>query len=396
MRILITSYFPPNTGGAEISTYLLAKKLKEMGIDVIIASTGIYKGIKTYYLKKYKLESFFFQHQHHYLKNFLSRIVKKEKIDVIHPQEKLTTIASILAAKENKIPVVVHFRDYWFACPERTCLTPNFEECEICSYRKIFKCCFKNILWKICEWSLIKYNWKLLNEADKKVAISSAVKRKLYSCGIKDVSVIPNPIDLENFKPDKERVEEIKEKYNLQPPVILYVGALMYHKGILNLLKVFAEDEILRKTDFLIVGEGYLRKDCEEFVKRENLKHVKFIGKVSFEDIPNFYAVSDIVVFPSIWQEPFGRVVLEAMAVGKPVIASNVGGVTDLLTHKKNGFLVEPLNNKMWAKYLNILISDEKLREKMGRIGKILSRKFDVKVIAEKVMNLYLQVIRKI
>ena len=391
MRILITSYYPPNKGGAEVSTYLIAKKLKEMGNDVVIASTGDYKGIKTYRLRKYRLWPFSFQHQ--YLKTFISKIVKKEKIDIIHPQERLTTIGSILAAKENNIPVIVHFRDYWFACPESTSLMPTFRECEICSYKRIFKCFKNRIPWNIYKWYVIKSNWKLLNEADKKIAISSAVKRKLNICGIKDVLIIPNPIDLKIFKSDKERVEKIKEEYNLQPPVILYVGALMYHKGILNLLKVFAEDEILRRTDFLIVGDGNLRKACEEFVKRENLKYVKFIGKVSFKDIPNFYAVSDIVVFPSIWQEPFGRVVLEAMAAGKPIVASNVGGIPDLLTHK-NGFLVEPFNNKMWAKYLNILISDKELREKMGKIGKNLSKKFDVEVIAKKIISLYRETIK--
>ena len=387
MRILVPNYYPLNTGGAQTSTYLIAKKLKEMGNDVIIASTGDYKEIKTYRLRKFRLWPFSFQHQ--YLKLFLSKIVKKEKIDVIHPQERLTTIGSILAAKENKIPVIAHFRDYWFACPESSCLMPNFEECEICSYRRIFRCFKNRIPWNVYKWSVIKSNWRLLNGADKKVAISSAVKRKLDTCGIKDALVIPNPIDLENFKPDKERVEEIREKYDIQTTVILYVGTLMYHKGILNLLKVFAEDERLRRTDFLIVGDGNLRKDCEEFVKRENLKHVKFVGRVSAEELPNFYAVSDIVVFPSIWQEPFGRVVIEAMAAGKPVIGSNVGGVSDLLT-RKNGFLVEPSNNKMWAWCLNILISDKKLREEMGKEGKNLSKKFDVEVIAEKIINLYL------
>lgn len=389
MKILITNYYPPEKGGAQISTYLLAKKLKEMGIEIIIASTGKYKKIKTYCFKKFRLWPFIFQEQ--YFKTFLSKIIKKEKINIIHCQERLTTIGALLAGKTNKVPVIIHFRDYWFACPKSTCLTPDFKECTVCSYKKILKCFKYRSLWNIYKWHVIKSSWKLLNSADKKIAISNAVKRKLHICGIKNILVIPNPIDLENFKPNKEKIKEIKEKYDLQSPVILYVGALEYNKGILHLLKLFAKDSTLRRTDFLIVGNGTLRKNCEKIVKKEKLKNVRFVGKVPFEEISNFYAVSDIVVVPSIWQEPFGRVVLEAMAMGKPVVASNVGGIPDFLTNE-NGFLVEPLNDEMWIKCLNILISDKKLREKMGKKGKKLSKNFDTKVIAKKIINLYKEV----
>ena len=386
MRILIPNYYPLNTGGAQASTYLVAKKLEEMGNDVIIASTGDYKEIKTYYLKKFRLWPFFLQHR--YLKRLLLKIMEKERIDFIHPQERLTTIGSILAAKEKGIPVVVHFRDYWFACPESSCLMPNYEECEICSYGRILRCFKKRILWNVYKWRAIKSSWKLLNEADKKIAISSVVKRKLEICGIREAVIIPNPIDLESFRANMERVEEIREKYDVQSPVILYVGALMYHKGILNLLRVMT-DETLRRTDLLVIGDGNLRRECEDFVRKRGLKHVKFVGKVPLKDIPNFYAASDIVVFPSIWQEPFGRVVLEAMAAGKPVVASNVGGVVDLIINGENGYLVEPLNDKMWVKYLNMLISDELLRERLGKNGKKLSANFDTEVVTRKIIDVY-------
>jgi len=214
------------------------------------------------------------------------------------------------------------------------------------------------------------------------------VKRKLEICGIREAVIIPNPIDLESFRANMERVEEIREKYDVQSPVILYVGALMYHKGILNLLRVMT-DETLRRTDLLVIGDGNLRRECEDFVRKRGLKHVKFVGKVPFKDIPNFYAASDIVVFPSIWQEPFGRVVLEAMAAGKPVVASNVGGVVDLIINGENGYLVEPLNDKMWVKYLNMLISDELLRERLGKNGKKLSANFDTEVVTRKIIDVY-------
>ena len=395
MKVLITNYHPINIGGAQASTYLIAKSLEKTGkFDVRIASTGDYGDIKTYDLKKFKLLPFSLQNQ--YLQKFLSKIIKEEKIDLIHPQERLTTVGGILAAKKNNIPSVVHFRDYWFACPESSCLMPSYEECKICSYRKILECSKNRIPWNIYKWSVIKSYWKLLNEADAKIAISDAVKRKLEICGIYEAKVIPNPINLRTFQEiHEEKVKKIEENYNLNHPIILYVGILMYHKGIINILHAISRDEMLRNVNFLIVGDGKLKEKCKNYISHHALKNVKLVGRVPFSDIPAFYSVSDIVVFPSIWQEPFGRVAIEAMAAGKPVVASNVGGIPDIIEHGKTGYLVNPFDLETWKNSIIKLIENENLRESIGKEGKKVARKYDANSVVKEITKIYEDALNK-
>jgi len=390
MKILFTIYNLKNVGGAEASTYFLAKGLKNIGHEVIIASTGKYPKIKTYVFKKYrKIPSFSLQK--HYLSNFLSKIITKEKIDIVHAQDRLTTVGAITAAKDNKIPVVVHFRDYWFVCPKSTCLMPSYKECSVCSLRKIIKCVpKKRLLWEIYKLYLIKSSWNLLKKANVKIAISNVIKNKLKLIGItKSIKVISNPIDLDLFI--KANRKKIRKKYNLNGVVITFIGSIAYYKGVSILMKLIPK--ILkekRNVYFLIVGDGPLKNQFVDFIKSKNLKNVIFTGKIPYKQVPNIYAASDILLFPSILQEPFGRIAIEAMAASKPIIASNVGGIKDIINHGKTGYLVDPFDLKKWKEYLHYLINNEKLRKKMGEKGyKLAKKKYDTNIIAKKIFNIY-------
>jgi len=243
---------------------------------------------------------------------------------------------------------------------------------------------------------VIKSYWKLLNEADAKIAISDAVKRKLEICGIYEAKVIPNPINLRTFQEIHEKkVKKIEENYNLNHPIILYVGILMYHKGIINILHAISRDEMLRNVNFLIVGDGKLKEKCKNYISHHALKNVKLVGRVPFSDIPAFYSVSDIVVFPSIWQEPFGRVAIEAMAAGKPVVASNVGGIPDIIEHGKTGYLVNPFDLETWKNSIIKLIENENLRESIGKEGKKVARKYDANSVVKEITKIYEDALNK-
>ena len=137
MNILITIYHSLGYGGAEVSTSLLAKQLEKLGNKVIIASTQPYDGLDTKLFKKFKLP--FYGYQEFYLSKFLRKLIKKENIDIVYPQDRFTSIPAIIAAKRENKKVIVHFRDSWYACPRSSCLAPDFENYDICSYKILFR-----------------------------------------------------------------------------------------------------------------------------------------------------------------------------------------------------------------------------------------------------------------
>ncbi len=106
------------------------------------------------------------------------------------------------------------------------------------------------------------------------------------------------------------------------------------------------------------------------------------------DDAVKIISAYDVFVLPSL-NEGMGRVLVEAMALGKPIVASNIGGIPDLVIHGKNGFLVPPKNPKELAKYIQILLEDEKKREKMGLAGKEMSLNFSAENMVEKIEKLY-------
>ncbi|MCK4759393.1 MAG: glycosyltransferase, partial [Candidatus Aminicenantes bacterium] len=115
-------------------------------------------------------------------------------------------------------------------------------------------------------------------------------------------------------------------------------------------------------------------------------KNIVFLGWR--DDVPRILSVFDIFLLPSL-NEGMGRVLAEAMALGKPIVASNVGGIPDLVTHGKNGYLVPPQNPEELAKYTQLLLEDKDKREKMGRTGKEMASGLTHEAMVQKITNLY-------
>src|SRR3989344_4828714 len=138
MNILITIYHSLGFGGAEVSTTFLSKELEKLGHKVIIASTQNYEGLTTKTFKEFNKIPFYSYHEY-YLNRFLRKIIREENIDVVYPQDRLTTIPAIIAAKKEKRPIVVHFRDFWYACPRSSCIGPDNKNYDICTYLIILK-----------------------------------------------------------------------------------------------------------------------------------------------------------------------------------------------------------------------------------------------------------------
>lgn len=176
-----------------------------------------------------------------------------------------------------------------------------------------------------------------------------------------------NGINPEIFKPLR-KFSEIRKQWNIakHARVISYVGRLDKEKGIETIIKAFAL--LLQSgisTKLLIAGKPLSHFSPEEGEKYEKSlkhlttdlgieKHVHFLGQVA--DVISIYQGSDVTLLPSIWSEPFGRVIIESMACGTPAVASRTGGIPEILTGEFQAMLFEPGNEHDLLNTLNRMI----------------------------------------
>ena len=202
-------------------------------------------------------------------------------------------------------------------------------------------------------------------------------------------------VDIERFSPGL-KPDELFHQYHLAPDdfVLLFVGGLdkaHYFKGLDYLLKAAAMIGT-PNIKLIVVGEGELRKGYEETAKRLGIeKRVHFVGPVSNEDLPDYYRLCDVFVFPSIDKsEAYGLVALEAGACAKPTIASNLPGVRFVVKDNETGILVEPKNTDELAEKIKYLLNNQERAKELGENArKRIEAEFVWRVIVEKLENIY-------
>ena len=207
-----------------------------------------------------------------------------------------------------------------------------------------------------------------------------------YYDGLK--TVITNGIDLEEFTPDGKRVKKfIDGKVN-----ILFLGRIEERKGLFYLLKAFKtlSKKHPGKVRLIVVGDGPLRKQYQQWVLDNKVENVVFELKMEEKQAPEYYRTCDIFCSPAIYGESFGIVLIEAMAAGKPVVAfANKGYKGVLEKGKGKRFLVKPKDSVTLAKKLDELVKSEKLRTHMGKWGIEEAKKYAWPRIADRVLAFY-------
>jgi glycosyltransferase involved in cell wall biosynthesis len=208
---------------------------------------------------------------------------------------------------------------------------------------------------------------------DKMVAVSEATRQfSINHERIKPEKIVTihNSIDLDRFFTVTKKSEPlIRLRNELALPdsafVVLVVARLHTQKGHIFLIK--AIPSILRRfseTHFVFVGEGELRQSLEDQARAAGIEHVvHFIG--TRQDIPDLLALSDVFVLPSLW-EGMPNSVLEAMAMGTPVVATNVDGTPEVINDFKTGLLVPPENSKALAEAVIALLEKPELRQQLS------------------------------
>ncbi len=201
-------------------------------------------------------------------------------------------------------------------------------------------------------------------------------------------TVIPNGIDLDEFTPKGKKAEKfIDRKIN-----ILFLGRIEERKGLFYLLKAFKvlSKKHSGKVRLIVVGDGPLRKEYQEWVLKNKVENVVFEMKTDEKQAVEYYRACDIFCSPAIYGESFGIVLIEAMAVGKPVVAfANKGYKGVLEKGKGKRFLIKPKDSKTLAGKLDELVRSEKLRTYMGKWGIKEAKKYAWPKIADKVLAFY-------
>jgi len=234
---------------------------------------------------------------------------------------------------------------------------------------------------------------------DKIVAVSEDVKEDIIrydSIDPSKIEVIPNGIDVERFNPEKNTTD-IRKEFSLEEDdiVIGFVGRIVPAKGLEYLLNALPYlNEEFKSIKLLIVGEGSLVEELKERAKKNNIfDNILFIGRR--RDIPEILASINIFVMPSI-AEGLPNALLEAMAMGKPIVTTEVGGIPEIVKNGFNGLLVPPRDTLSLSKAIKELIGNDRLAAKLGQAARdLVHDNLSIKAIAQKWQSLYVSILKE-
>ncbi len=299
-------------------------------------------------------------------------LLKHNKYDIIHTHNSKAGFTGRLAAKLAGVPIIVHtihgFSFHDFEKPQRQKLFIFLEK---------FAAHF----------------------ADKLITVSEPLKNWGLRLGIGRLAqyiTIYDGIEIEKFKADFD-LEKKRMEFGIKPGelVVGIVSKLWEGKGLEDILKASQNVvSVVPNVKFMFVGEGHLRKKLENMNQELGLSaYVIFTGFRT--DIPQINAIFDLAVLASLF-EGLGRVLLEAMVLGKPVIATRVGGIVDVVDDGKNGILIPPGDHVALTTALITLLQDRQLRVKMGEAAKRkIDEKFSAQTMVKRIEDLYDELISK-
>lgn len=347
-------------GGAEKNFFDISNLLKKNGFKVVHFSMENEKNIKTdyksYFIQEVDLKKKSFKNAIKFFYNYdavkkLEQIIKEEKPDIAH----LHNIAHhfspaiINLLKRNNIKIIQTLHDYKLICPNYR-LFSRGKICRRCQGGKYYNCLLSDCFGSGSESlaaTFEAYLYRLLKVYDKVdlfIAPSEFMKKTCVDFGIapERIEVIRNSI----------RVDKSPAEYEYGD-YLLYFGRMANEKGLDVLL------EAVKKTGNIklkMVGEGPEFESIKENIKKENLENeIEVLGKKQGVELESLIENSKAIVISSVWPENAPYSLLESMAKGKPVVASRVGGLPELIEDHKNGFLYTAGNSDELASILKNL-----------------------------------------
>jgi phosphatidylinositol alpha-mannosyltransferase len=224
-----------------------------------------------------------------------------------------------------------------------------------------------------------------------RIAVSGAARHFINRYFPGEYEIIPNGVDLDRFA-DAEPYEELRDG-TLN---ILFVGRLEERKGLIHLLKAYHR---LRKRHvdarLLVAGAGPKLREYRRFIGLRGIRDVEFLGRISDDEKARYFASADVFCAPATGQESFGIVLLEAMAAGVPIVASDIHGYKRVVERNVQGILVEPKNPRALAAALYALARDPDLRHELGEAGRRRAPEFSWDRVTERIVDYYYDTIER-
>jgi phosphatidylinositol alpha-mannosyltransferase len=299
------------------------------------------------------------------LESQIKEVFEREKFDICHLHEPLMPTLCTTVLRLKRAPMVGTFHASG-GKPWYTMFSP------------------------VMKWYLDRWFRKL----DGRIAVSDVALKYIDTYFPADYIIIPNGIDNHHFNNGVQPIEAFNDgKTN-----ILFVGRLEKRKGFDYLLEAYRLIKPQVPDCRLIhVGTGVrLRKQYEKRVSRYSLPDVHFTGYATYDDLPKYYKTADIACFPSTGWESQGIVLLEAMAVGKPIVASDIDGYSSVLTNGVEGISVPPRDSEKLAEAILKRIKNKQLREQMGAHGRPRAMQYDWPLLAKRILDFYTETLNRV
>ena len=388
MRITqVASYFPPPYGGIESHVFYLSRQLVEMGHEVtVLTSRSMETGAEKeevrdgVLVKRLWTPLSFFNFP--FMPTLLYKVLREET-DIFHGHinSPMVVERATIGSWLRGIPLVITY--HADIVPEDVGLE-NLALARSLSW--LYENLFKRLDAKV---------------ASRIVATTStyAESSEFLADYLNKVCVVPNGVDLDRFKPGLD-VSGVRERLGLKDErIIFFAGRLVPYKGLGYLLEAFSA-LCKKRTDLRLVllGTGSLIGDLRRRVRMMHLDElVRFVASVSEEELPRFYAASDVVVMPSRSRsEGFCISALQGMACGKPIVATRVGGVPFLVRDGETGILVEPKDWRQLFAAISRILENPALAARMGRAGRRRAERFfSWSRVAEMIERIYEEILQQ-
>lgn len=249
------------------------------------------------------------------------------------------------------------------------------------------------------SFSINGIEWWATYEADRVIVCSQSMKNEIcshFNLPLDKVDVIPNAIDQTKYQTSVDR-GSVRQRYGVGygEKLILCVGRLVPQKGIEYFIRAIPSiAKRYPEAKFIIVGEGWSRDILEaEAQSSGHAKKIRFTGFASDQEVINLMTSADVLVVPSVY-EPFGIVALEGMATGVPVVASKVGGLSEVIEHDRTGLFVYPRSPESIAWGIDQVLSDPDHAKWLTENAKEkLHKAYSWEAVAMKTVEVYRKVV---
>jgi phosphatidyl-myo-inositol alpha-mannosyltransferase len=375
MRIgIITQAYYPITGGVTEHVFYQAKYLKELGHQpTIITSRFVRSNHHNHddHLDVVRIGwnvpipipmngSFNCINIGPSTRSTLKKICADKKFDIVHVHCPVDPILPLLAVATLDLPLVGTFHSY-----SKSALLFDF-------FRRQYG--------------------QLLQRLQGKIAVSNAAREYIQSYFSGDYKIIPNGVDMSRFNAEAQPLPRFKDGYFN----ILFVGRMAPRKGLKNLLRAFTMVcQKYPKTRLIVVGNGLLADYYKLYYPAGMSDRIIFVGYVPREQLAHYYASADIYCSPATGGESFGIVLLEAMAMGVPIVATAIRGYSDVVRHEQEALMVPPADPLVLRDAIIRLMEDEPLRRRLTAAGREKVKNYSWPAVVGEIVKMYEEIVNR-